>query len=429
MKTRFSTRYLLLVAIGALALASLLFVATASASGPPLIEEESVSGITSTNATLEARINPNGFRAHYQFQLVTDPDEYASEILCPEPPRSLGFCIGEYAEGVLSIGFIFKEVTTVSLDLSSEGVTLQPGTTYHYRVLAARAIPSEDTIEWITPIVYGADQTFTTLSETPAGPPLTLKVEEGEGTVVSNPAGLHCTGAGGHECTTEEIEAGSVTLTASPASGYLLKSWKGCGSVEGRKCHLTLGSEAKTVGVKFTPAHSVTIEKAGNGLGSLSGVTCSYTCTKATAAFANTKAVKLKAKAASTADFTGWSGDVPAACEVGAPETCELPAGGTTDATVLTTFTEKDKEAVTLTKTGNGQGAVKSSPAGINCSYTCSSNAAYFHKGTTVTLTASVQSGTGSELGEWGGACSGSEASPCVLSSIGEAKSVTAEFK
>src|SRR6476646_1030375 len=66
-------------------------------------------------------------------------------------------------------------------------------------------------------------------SAAPSGPKLTLNIEEGSGTVVSNPAGIECTGTSPHECSTESIaENTEVLLTASPASGYLFKSWKGC---------------------------------------------------------------------------------------------------------------------------------------------------------------------------------------------------------
>jgi hypothetical protein len=47
-------------------------------------------------------------------------------------------------------------------------VTLKPSTTYHYRVIAARAVQTEDTIQWERPPVYGPDQTFTT----PPSPPV-----------------------------------------------------------------------------------------------------------------------------------------------------------------------------------------------------------------------------------------------------------------
>jgi hypothetical protein len=137
---------------------------------PPTILSESATNIGQHNATLEAQIDPHEAGAYYQFQLVGDASEYASEILCPEPPPPGPFqpCIGTPAAGVLPIGFIWGEAGSVSLDLSSAGVELQPATTYHYRVLAAKAVQTEDTIEWEAPTVNGVDQTFTTSSEPPS---------------------------------------------------------------------------------------------------------------------------------------------------------------------------------------------------------------------------------------------------------------------
>lgn len=134
---------------------------------PPSIESESVSSLTPTDATLEAEIDPGNLEvgAYYQFQLVSETSEYASEILCPTnlPPTTDG-CNGTQSASALPIGFIpgGSEPSSVSLDLSSAGVMLAPGTTYHYRVLAARRIATEDTIEWEAPAVSGEDKEFTT---------------------------------------------------------------------------------------------------------------------------------------------------------------------------------------------------------------------------------------------------------------------------
>jgi hypothetical protein len=69
---------------------------------------------------------------------------------------------------------------------------------------------------------------------------------------------------------------------------------------------------------------------------------------------------------------------------------------------------------------GNGTGAVTSSPAGLNCSTTCTSA---FAVGTQVTLTATP--GAFSSFTGWSGACTG--AGSCTLT-IDAAKSVTATF-
>jgi hypothetical protein len=142
----------------------------------PSIASESVSNVTSSDATLEAQINPQNPQnaapgAYYQFQLVTNSDEYASEILCQTKlPSTTDGCNGTQSASALPIGFIPGNTMqpgttrTASLDLTSAGVILQSGTTYHYRVLVARRVQTEDTIEWEAPTVYGADQMFTTTS-------------------------------------------------------------------------------------------------------------------------------------------------------------------------------------------------------------------------------------------------------------------------
>jgi hypothetical protein len=155
---------------------------------PPSILSESVSGVTVSNALLEAEIIPGDLTgeewegsggAWYQFQLALDPSEFWPEVTCPEQhPESVIQCLGPWAviDGPPPQASIERrpgdlptddlagsfEVKSVSLDLESAGVTLLPSTTYHYRVIAAQDTAGIDTIEWATPPVYGPDQTFTT---------------------------------------------------------------------------------------------------------------------------------------------------------------------------------------------------------------------------------------------------------------------------
>lgn len=169
-----TTRASLALAVIAVAvIASLGGAATASAATTPSIEAELASNITSTDATLEAQINLHEAPAgvYYQFQLAKEPGEYASEILCPPESSHVEPCIGTHSPSALPIGFLPgnsaepSATQSAGLDLSSAGVALQPGTTYHYRVLVARRVQTEDTIQWEPPTVYGADQTFTTPSQ------------------------------------------------------------------------------------------------------------------------------------------------------------------------------------------------------------------------------------------------------------------------
>jgi lysyl endopeptidase len=74
-----------------------------------------------------------------------------------------------------------------------------------------------------------------------------------------------------------------------------------------------------------------------------------------------------------------------------------------------------------ISKSGNGNGTVTSSPVGINCGSTCSAS---FPGGTSVTLTATAV--PGSAFSGWGGACSGTNTSCSVVMNAPE--SVTATF-
>jgi hypothetical protein len=140
----------------------------------PSIEGESASHITKTDATLEAEVDQHGTAAgaYYQFQLATGTGGYASEILCP-PTLRPGFsgCVGQEGADALPIGFLAgntlqpSATAHASLDLGQAGLSLQPGTVYHYRILVARRVVTEDTLEWEPPTVFGGDRTFRTLPE------------------------------------------------------------------------------------------------------------------------------------------------------------------------------------------------------------------------------------------------------------------------
>jgi hypothetical protein len=170
----------LLATIG-VALAVAVLPTAALAVSSPSIETESVSYVTHNDATLEATINSKELSegAYYQFQLVKSPSEYLPQLTCPEPevlpPSNPDGCTSPDSQrptpGALPIGYIAKgpQGQSVSLDMATAGATLQPSTTYHYRVLVAKRVQSEDGVDWQRPFVEGPDQTFTTLP--PSTPP------------------------------------------------------------------------------------------------------------------------------------------------------------------------------------------------------------------------------------------------------------------
>jgi hypothetical protein len=138
-----------------------------AASAPPSVTSEAASSITTTDATLEAQIDPGSAvaGARYQFQIAESPAGLADEMLCPPPSGPIA-CIGNESAEALPIRFIAHEdgSTLVSLDLAGAGVVLQPGKTYYYRVLAASSKASEDTVEWEEPTIFGATESFVTSS-------------------------------------------------------------------------------------------------------------------------------------------------------------------------------------------------------------------------------------------------------------------------
>ena len=160
----------------------LLAMAASASASPPTIESESVSEVSVSDATLEAVVDPGNLEtgAYYQFQLVAEPSEYWPEVTCPEqaPEAPEIQCLGPYGtiDGPPPEADIQRrpgdlptlrlnggaEGVPVSLRLSTIGRALQPGTTYHYRVLAVEAVQSVDSIIWEPPPTYGPDQTFTT---------------------------------------------------------------------------------------------------------------------------------------------------------------------------------------------------------------------------------------------------------------------------
>lgn len=197
------------------------FTTSPSTTAPVAIESESASRVTPTDATLEARINPENVKrgALYQFQLVGTPDEYFSTFVCPPEWARSSLCLGldTEAEG-LPFGRTEPgaEGQTVSLDLAHAGragVTLKPGTTYHYRVIAATSVFTEDTTQWGGPTVEGAEQTFTTSGT--GQPPSEVVTESAEATSSGfrlrgklNPDGLP---------TTYYFEYGSTTCDELPS--------------------------------------------------------------------------------------------------------------------------------------------------------------------------------------------------------------------
>ena len=235
----------------------------------------------------------------------------------------------------------------------------------------------------------------------PAAPPasVTLTIANagsGTGTITSSPAGLNC----GNDCLLTVSSGTVITLTAAPASGNTLASWGGTCATASATCAVTVTSNL-TVTATFntsTATPALTITNAGTGSGT---VTCAVAACDPTYPWGTS--VTLSGVPQAGSSFAGWSGG---GC-TGMADCTVLLWDNTT---VTGTFnTIPVTASLTVTKNGTGAGTVTSSPAGINCGATCSSN---FPGGTSVTLTASATAGS-TFVGWSGGGCSGT--GPCVV--------------
>jgi hypothetical protein len=126
----------------------LAITSTALAGTAPMIESESASNVTATDAVLEAKIDPGGLETEYQFRVLASPChasplncELASDPLYPSPAGRIAAASGSQP---------------IELDLNSAGLMLQPGQEYHYAVFASNPEGNAG----------GTDQTFTTLPGT-----------------------------------------------------------------------------------------------------------------------------------------------------------------------------------------------------------------------------------------------------------------------
>jgi hypothetical protein len=152
-----------LIATVGTCLAFAVLPAAALAGSAPAIEGESVSQVTPTGATLEAQIDPNGLYTAYEFQIDTSASYNYTKPDCPLPLPGFMQCESITDGPPLPPGLVEPKPEyipagfgdqSVSVDLASIGATLDPATTYHYRIIASNG----------GQIVEGPDQTFTTPS-------------------------------------------------------------------------------------------------------------------------------------------------------------------------------------------------------------------------------------------------------------------------
>jgi aryl-phospho-beta-D-glucosidase BglC (GH1 family) len=247
------------------------------------------------------------------------------------------------------------------------------------------------------------------------------KSGSGSGTVTSTPSGIDC----GSLCAASFTANSVVTLTATATPPSVFAGWGGSGTnyCAGTDpvCILTLSQAGSTTAFFMAPedlAFYVTVGGIGSGrvTSDVGGISCPGTCS---ALLPPGTPVTLTATPASGSTFTGWSG----AC-TGAASTCVITTG-TYGLQANATFGLPGLLPLSVALSGPGTGKITSTPAGIDCTTSCSVG---FPAGTMVTLTATPVNGTGylSMFSGWSGACSGT-ALTCTVT-MNQAQTVTATF-
>ncbi len=246
-----------------------------------------------------------------------------------------------------------------------------------------------------------------------------IKSGLGTGVVTSSPSGINC----GTACSAVFPLGASVTLTAVPDSGSVFVRWGGICSGITSSISVTMNANKICYAV-FNQNFTLTVAKLGHAEGNTwvygsgtitstpAGINCGVTCS---ASFSGGTSVTLTAVPDAGFVFVQWGGS----CSGTALMTNILVD---TNKICYATFNPSTLVfTLNVIKSGNGGGAVTSSPSGINCGATCSTP---FSSGTRVMLMAVPNSG--SIFSGWSGACSGTDSSANVAMNAN--KTCTATF-
>lgn len=216
------------------------------------------------------------------------------------------------------------------------------------------------------------------------------------GTVTSSPSGINC----GSTCSRVFANNTSVTLTATPATGYTFTGWAGAGTTNSSNRRVVTMDANRTVTANFTTAtNSLTVSKTGTGTGTLTsnptGINCGSTCSKVF----NYGTVVSITPTDGTGIFRGWSG----ACS--GTGSCSVTMNLARSVTA-----RFDRPVLTVNRNPAAGGTVTGAGA--------------YNKNATATVTATASPGFA--FSGWSGACTGAGTCRPVMS---DNRSVTARFE
>ena len=208
------------------------------------------------------------------------------------------------------------QVTPTYLALPAPGVGLtETGTSFFWTAQSGGSIGSANLTPAITaptfintannPTDVAASRWALTVAKAGTGA-ATSTVTAAGSTATQN--GLSC----GQICTNDFPDMATVTLTETPAPGFVFAGWAGACTGTAKTCAVTM-NQAQNVQATFNPAITtfvLTLTKKGTAAGSIVsspvGLNCGTVCA---APFAKNAKVTLTAVEGPLADFVGWGGE------------------------------------------------------------------------------------------------------------------------
>jgi subtilase family serine protease len=324
----------------------------------PTLATGPATNVTSTNATLNGTVNPNGSSTQYKFLYGTSSN----------------------LSGALSTGTYAAGAGTTSVAAIANAPGLSANQKYYFQLQAWSSAGSTS----------GNVLSFTTPA---AGTYLLSTSVVGSGTVTSTDGSLACNSG---TCSHAYNSGTNVTLNASGASGWTFAGWSGACTGTG-SCTVNMsGNEAVTANFTQSSAtylFSVSTTGQGTVTSSDGYITCGTVCNQY---YSSGTSVTLTATPATGWTFIGWSG----AC-VNVSGACTVTMNAAQKA--VANFTQTGGGTYTLLVQISGIGTVTSQDGKINCS--SSQCSAVYSSGSKVTL--SELPAAGYAFSAWGEACTG----------------------